>query len=68
MLRILLTSIFLLTFAGSYAQTYSVKGSVKDTAGVPLTGTLIKLKWGSDSTATSVNIAGEFSLPNVKSA
>ncbi|SKB31816.1 outer membrane beta-barrel protein [Daejeonella lutea] len=68
MLRILLTSIFLLTVAGSYAQTYSVKGSVKDTAGVPLTGTLIKLKWGSDSTATSVNIAGEFSLQNVKSA
>ncbi len=67
MIRILLTSIFLLTYLGSYAQTYSVKGSVQDTAGIPLTGTVIKLKWGSDSAATSVNVAGEFSLANVKS-
>ena len=66
MIRILLTSIFLLAFTFSYAQTYSVKGTVKDTAGVPLTGTLIKLKWGTDSVATSVNIDGAFTLSNVK--
>lgn len=68
MIRILLTSLLLLTYMGSYAQTYSVQGSVKDTAGIPLTGTLIKLKWGTDSIATSVNVAGDFTLTNVKSA
>ncbi len=67
MIRILLTSLFLITYLASYAQTYSVKGTVKDTAGVPLTGTLVKLKWGADSAATSVNIDGDFSLNNVKS-
>ena len=66
MIKILLTSIFFLASTISYAQTYSVKGSVKDTAGIPLTGTVVKLKWGSDSVATSVNIDGFFSLPNVK--
>lgn len=66
MIRALLTSIFLLTYLVSYAQNYSVKGSVQDTAGVPLTGTVVKLKWGTDSVATSVNIDGVFNLPNVK--
>ena len=67
MIRVLLTSFFLLTYVISYAQNYSIKGSVKDTAGVPLTGTVVKLKWGSDSVATSVNMDGVFSLPDVKS-
>jgi hypothetical protein len=67
MIRILLASFFSITYLASYAQTYSVKGTVKDTAGVPLTGTVIKLKWGSDSAATSVNIDGDFALNNVKS-
>ncbi len=66
MIRALLTSIFLLTYLVSYAQNYSVKGSVQDTAGVPLTGTVVKLKWGTDSVATSVNIDGVFNLPNLK--
>lgn len=68
MIRILFTSFLLLSFTFSYAQTYSVKGSVKDTAGVPLTGTLIKLKWGTDSVATSANIDGAFTLSNVKAS
>jgi len=67
MIRILLTSIFLLNYLIGYGQGYSVKGSVQDTAGVPLTGTVVKLKWGSDSVATSVKIDGTFSLANVKS-
>ena len=67
MIRILLTSIFILTYMVSFGQTYSVKGSVQDTAGIPLTGTVVKLKWGTDSVATSVNIDGVFSLSNIKS-
>ncbi len=50
----------------SYSQNYQVKGSVLDTAGVPLTGTLIKLKNGKDSIQTSADIDGNFNLPNVK--
>ncbi|WP_276346945.1 outer membrane beta-barrel protein [Daejeonella sp. JGW-45] len=67
MFRILITSLFLFGSFAGYAQTYSVQGTVKDTAGVPLTGTVVKLKWGTDSTATSVNIDGDFSLSNIKS-
>lgn len=68
MIRTLLTSFLFFSYFLSYAQTYSVKGTVKDTAGVPLTGTLVKLKWGADSAATSVNIDGDFTINNVKSA
>lgn len=50
----------------SYSQNYQVKGSVLDTAGVPLTGTLIKLKNGTDSIQTSADIDGNFNLTNVK--
>jgi hypothetical protein len=46
----------------SYSQNYQVKGSVLDTAGVPLTGTLIKLKNGKDSIQTSADIDGNFNL------
>lgn len=67
MIRILLTSFFFIAYTFSYAQIYSVKGTVKDTAGIPLTGTLVKIKWGSDSVASSVNIDGNFSLNNVRS-
>lgn len=50
----------------SYSQNYQVKGSVLDTAGVPLTGSLIKLKNGKDSLQTAVDLDGNFNLPNVK--
>lgn len=50
----------------SYSQNYQVKGSVIDTAGVPLTGTLIKLKSGKDSIQTAVDLDGNFNLTNVK--
>lgn len=68
MIRIIFTSVFLLCCLVSFGQSYTVKGTVSDTAGVPLTGTLVKLKWGADSVATSVNINGDFALNNVKSA
>jgi hypothetical protein len=50
----------------SYSQNYQVKGNVLDTAGIPLTGTLIKLKNGQDSIQTSVDLDGNFNLNNVK--
>jgi hypothetical protein len=50
----------------SYSQNYQVKGSVLDTAGIPLTGTLIKLKNGQDSIQTSADLDGNFNLNNVK--
>lgn len=67
MIRTLLLSFVLLSFINGYAQTYSVKGSVQDTAGVPLPGTLIKAKWGADSIATSTDVNGAFTLNNIKS-
>src|SRR5690606_1072330 len=42
------------------------RGSVQDTAGVPLTGTLIKLNWGKDSIATSADLDGAFAFNNLK--
>lgn len=50
----------------SYSQNFQVKGSVLDTAGIPLTGTLIKLKNGQDSIQTSADLDGKFNLNNVK--
>lgn len=67
MKKIFLTINFVLCFLYSYSQNYTVKGSVQDTSGIPLTGTLIKLKWASDSVATAADIDGAFTLSNVKS-
>jgi hypothetical protein len=65
--RILLISFFVLScFMYSFSQSYIVRGSVQDTAGVPLTGTLIKLNWGKDSIATSADLDGAFSFNNLK--
>ena len=66
MKRILFTLFFALSFLFSYSQTYQVKGTVLDTAGIPLTGTLIKLKNGKDSIQTAADIDGNFTLGNVK--
>ena len=68
MKRILLSLSFALCFLVSYSQTYQIKGSVQDTAGVPLTGTLIRIKWANDSIATAADINGAFTLNNIKSA
>jgi hypothetical protein len=63
-----LLSIFIFTLLSSqiFAQNYSVKGTVQDTTGTPLTGTLIKLKWANDSLATAADINGAFSFNQVK--
>ncbi len=66
MRRYFLTICLFLYSLFSYSQNYQVKGSVIDTAGVPLTGTLIKLKSGKDSIQTAVDLDGNFNLTNVK--
>lgn len=68
MKRILLSLSFALSFFVSYSQTYQIMGSVQDTAGIPLTGTLIRIKWANDSVATAADINGAFSINNIKSA
>lgn len=66
MKRIFLGVILTLCFLQGYSQGFSVKGSVLDSQGIPLTGTVIKLKSANDSTATSADINGLFSFKNVK--
>ncbi|MGN7986335.1 outer membrane beta-barrel protein [Pedobacter sp. 22226] len=61
----------LLLFAGiftnSYAQNYTVKGIVLDTAGLPLPGAVVRIKSGNDSAGTSANPDGTFILSKIKS-
>ncbi|MBM3401358.1 MAG: carboxypeptidase-like regulatory domain-containing protein [Bacteroidetes bacterium] len=66
MKRIFLTLLLAFYTLLSYSQNYQVKGTVLDTAGIPLTGTLIKLKNGNDSVQTAVDLDGNFKLNNVK--
>ncbi|RZL15086.1 MAG: hypothetical protein EOO89_14785, partial [Pedobacter sp.] len=63
MLIVLLTSSFLI----SKAQDYTVKGTVVDTAGLPLPGAVVRIKWGTDSLGVSANTDGTFNLSKVKS-
>lgn len=67
MRKSILTFFLFLSYMFAYSQTYEIKGSVQDTAGVALTGTLIKIKWASDSMATAADINGAFTLNNVHS-
>jgi len=66
MKRIFLAAILILCFLQGFSQSYSVKGSVFDSQGIPLTGTLIKLKSAKDSIATSADINGLFSFKNLR--
>jgi hypothetical protein len=63
LLIVLLTSSFLI----SKAQDYTVKGTVVDTAGLPLPGAVVRIKWGTDSLGISANNDGTFSLNKVTS-
>jgi hypothetical protein len=63
LLIVLLTSSFLI----SKAQDYTVKGTVVDTAGLPLPGAVVRIKWGTDSLGVSANTDGTFNLSKVKS-
>jgi hypothetical protein len=51
----------------SKAQSYTVKGTVVDTAGLPLPGAAVRIKWGTDSLGISANNDGTFTLDKVKS-
>ena len=66
MKRISLAVILTLCFLQGYSQGFSVKGSVLDMQGIPLTGTVIKIKSANDSVATSADINGLFSFKNLK--
>lgn len=63
LLIVLLTSSFLV----SKAQDYTVKGTVVDTAGLPLPGAVVRIKWGTDSLGVSANNDGTFSLNKITS-
>jgi hypothetical protein len=63
LLIVLLTSSFLV----SKAQDYTVKGTVVDTAGLPLPGAVVRIKWGTDSLGVSANNDGTFSLNKIRS-
>lgn len=63
LLIVMLTSIVLI----SKAQNYTVKGTVVDTAGLPLPGAVVRIKWGTDSLGVSANNDGTFNLNKVRS-
>jgi hypothetical protein len=54
------------TFFNSKAQNYVVKGTVLDTAGLPLPGAVVRIKWGTDSLGISAGTDGKFTLSKVK--
>ena len=54
-------------FTNSYAQNYSVKGIVLDTAGQPLPGAVVRIKSNSDSIGISANTDGTFIIGKIKS-
>src|SRR5690606_40799498 len=67
----ILTAFFILLLASSVltskAQNYTVKGTVVDSAGLPLPGALVRINWGTDSTGNASNMDGSFQLSQVKS-
>ncbi|WP_285011353.1 outer membrane beta-barrel protein [Pedobacter faecalis] len=62
--------LFLVVFTGishyAKAQTFTVKGIVVDTAGLPLPGAVVRVKWAADSVAMSASGDGKFNFNNVK--
>lgn len=55
------------TFFNSKAQNYVVNGTVLDTAGLPLPGAVVRIKWGTDSLGVSAGTDGSFSISKIKS-
>lgn len=51
----------------SKAQNYVVKGTVLDTAGLPLPGAVVRISWTTDSLAMSASADGAFNFNKVKS-
>lgn len=54
-------------FVNSYAQNYSIKGTVLDTAGLPLPGAVVRIKSKTDSIGISANNDGTFTIGKIKS-
>ncbi|KIA95834.1 hypothetical protein OC25_04590 [Pedobacter kyungheensis] len=54
-------------FVNSYAQNYSIKGTVLDTAGLPLPGAVVRIKSKTDSIGVSANNDGTFTIGKIKS-
>jgi hypothetical protein len=63
LLLLLVTS----TFFNSKAQNYIVKGAILDTAGLPLPGAVVRIKWGADSLGISAGTDGKFTVSKIKS-
>ncbi len=53
--------------SNSFAQNYSVKGIVLDTAGQPLPGAVVRIKSKTDSVGISANPDGSFIIGKIKS-
>ncbi|MGI4897707.1 MAG: carboxypeptidase-like regulatory domain-containing protein [Janthinobacterium lividum] len=67
--KLLLCIPLLLLATTVFAQkTYQVQGTVADTAGVPLTGTIVKLITFSDSSTTVTDANGLYRFSKVKAA
>ncbi|HKG07636.1 MAG TPA: outer membrane beta-barrel protein [Pedobacter sp.] len=49
------------------AQNYTVRGTVVDTAGLPLPGAVVRIKWATDSLGISAGTDGTFVLSKIKS-
>ena len=62
----LLTLLTIGMFTQSKAQNYVVKGTVLDTAGLPLPGAVVRIKWGTDSLGISAASDGSFTLSKIK--
>lgn len=66
--KTLLLFLFILIWAQSDAQTLrSISGTIQDTTGSPLPGTVVKIKAGTDSLSTSADANGTFRFRAVKS-
>ncbi|RYY30639.1 MAG: TonB-dependent receptor, partial [Sphingobacteriaceae bacterium] len=69
MQKLLLSLLFLLLFFTASAQrNYQVQGSVQDTAGVPLAGSIVRLKTAQDSLTAVTDNNGLFNFSTVKTA
>jgi len=70
MKRVLKLALLFLLLTGtlySKAQNYTVKGTVVDTAGLPLPGAVVRIKWAADSLGISAGTDGTFTLSKIKS-
>lgn len=65
-LKYVLTLTMMLIGTALMAQTRQVSGLVKDSTGLTLPGTVVRMYFGTDSTATAADANGKFIFPAVK--